>query len=366
MQSAANMTAGPATPASGAPSGGVVPFWYGSNIYARKFNTTTVTLGTSTSPQEFNVPPQGYLGAINMEVRSVSGVGGTLAADANFNVFASAELDDVDGGNIVYPMGGFSHYVKSLLYRPWLGDPVTRYDYAKSVNPSFTLKLSPEIRHTAGVLANTDARSQYKVAYTVNTLSNVISGNTTPPAVTISLYMEVWAQPDQYDLAKNSIDPLPPGLNLQNKQRHQIGTLNSGGADNTMQLTLTGNELRGLVLVIRDNNGVRQDYLSDPINIMIDNKNLGVFSPNETFSLMNDFYEFFQAGTSTRPTGVYAWPRFYDPGLMVGQAWMGTSNATYLIVESASSSSLSSSGTYEFITDEAIPDGPLPMQLQSI
>lgn len=362
----ATMTASAGAPVSQGTGGGLVPFWYGSNIYARKFNSTTVTLTTTTSPQEFNIPPQGYLSAINLEVRSTGGSGGTMATDAPWNLFQSAEVDDVDGANIQYPMGGWSIFAGNMFYRPWDGDPATRYDYAKSPNPSFSLKLKPEIRHTAGVLANTDARSQYKLAYTVNTLANVITSSSTAPAVTISAYLEVWAQPDATDLQKNPIDPIPPGLSIQTKRRHQIGTLNSGSADNTMQLSLTGNEERGILMIIRDNNGARQDYLSDPINIMLDNKNLGVFSPNETFSLMNDFYEFLQTGTTVRPTGVYMWPRFYDPGRMVGQAWMGTTNATYLVVESASSSALSANGTWEIIVDEAIPVGPVDMSLESI
>lgn len=362
----ATLTASSATPVSAGAGGGLVPFWYGSNIYARKFNTTTVTLGATTSPQEIQIPPQGYLSAVNLEVRSASGSGGTLAADAPWNVFQSMELDDVDGANIQYPMGGWAYFASNLYFKPWNGDPATRYDYAKSPNPSFSLKLEPQIRHTAAVLANTDARSQYKLGYTINTLTNVISGGSVAPAVTVSAYLEVWAQPDAYDLQKNPIDPIPPGLALQGKRRHQVGTLNSGGADNTMQLSLTGNELRGLLMVIRDNNGARQDYLSDPINIMLDNKNLGVFSPNETFNLMNDFYTFLQDGTTVRPTGTYMFPRFYDPGRMVGQAWAGTTNATYLVVESSSSASLSAPGTWEMIVDEAIPVGPVDMSLESI
>lgn len=359
-------TASAGAPVSTGSGGGLVPFWYGSNIYARKFNSTSVLLGASTSPQEINIPPQGYLSAVNLEVRSTGGSGGTAAADSPWNVFASAELDDVDGANIVYPMAGWSHFAGNLYYRPWDGDPATRYDYAKSANPSFSLKLKPEIRHTAGVLANTDARSQYKLAYTINTLANVIAGSASAPTVTVSAYLEVWAQPDKNDLQETPIDPLPPGLNIQTKRRHQVGTLNANGADNTMQLSLTGNEERGLLIIIRDQNNVRQDYLGDPINLMLDNKNLGVFSPNECFSLMNDFYPFLQTGTTVRPTGTYMFPRFYDPGRMVGQAWLGTTNATYLVVEAASSASLSANGTWEFIVDEAIPVGPVDMSLESI
>ena len=352
---------------SAAPSGGVVPFWFGSNIYAKKFNTTNATLGATTTPVQVNVPPNGYLSAVRLEVRSTLGSGGTMTGDAPWNVFQSMELDDVDGANIMYPMGGYQYKTANQYSRPWNGDPSRRYDFANSPNPSFSLSLQPEVRHTAGVLANTDARSQFSLSYTVNTLTSVITAGSVAPALAITAYLEVWAQPDREDLAKNAIEPTPPGLALQTKRRHQTGTLNGASANNTMQLSLTGNEIRWIGLLIRDSNNTRQDFLSDPLNWMLDNKNLGVFSPNELFNLNNDFYEMLNNGTSVRDTGLYMFPRFYQPGTMVGQAWLGTTNATYLIVESTTSATATNvPGTWEMIVDEAIPIAALDMQLESI
>jgi hypothetical protein len=353
---------------SGAPAGGgTVPFWFGSNVYAKKFDTTNSTLGTSTIPVQRNIPPNGYMSAVRLQVRSTGGSGGTMAADAPWNCFSSMELDDVDGANILYPMGGYQYKVANQYSRPWNGDPARRFDFANSANPSFSLQLQPEIRHTAGVLANTDARSQFNLSYTVNTLANVITTSVSAPTLAITAYLEVWAQPDTQDLAKNAVDPTPPGLALQTKRRHQTGTLNGAGANNTMQLSLTGNEIRWLGVLIRDSNNARQDYLSDPINWMLDNKNLGVFSPDEVFNLGNDFYDMLQNGTSVRDTGLYQFPRFYQPGKMVGQAWLGTTNATYLILESTTLATASNvPGTWEMIVDEAIPIAPLDMQLESI
>lgn len=352
---------------SAAPAGGSVPFWYGSNVYAKKFDTTNATLGATTTPVQKNVPPNGYLSAVRLQVRSSGGAGGTMTGDAPWNVFQSMELDDVDGANILYPMGGYPYKVANQYSRPWNGDPSRRFDFANGANPSFSLSLQPELRHTAGVLANTDARSLYSLSYTVNTLTNVVTGSTAAPTLAITSYLEVWAQPDVEDLQKNGINPVPPGLALQTKRRHQTGTLNGAGANNTMQLSLTGNEIRWLGLIIRDSNNARQDYLSDPINWMLDNKNLGVFSPDENFNLNADFYEMLQDGTSTRDTGLYQFPRFYNPGRMVGQAWLGTSNATYIVLESTTSAAaVNVPGTWEIIVDEAIPVAALDMQLESI
>ncbi len=353
---------------SSAPGGGgTVPFWFGSNVYAKKFDTTSALLGATTTPVQRNIPPNGYMSAVRLEVRSTGGSGGTMTGDAPYDVFQSLELDDVDGANILYPMGGYQYKTANQYSRPWNGDPSRRYDFANSANPSFSLQLQPEVRHTAAVLANTDARSQFSLNYTINTLTNVITSSASAPTVTVTSYLEVWAQPDAQDLAKNGISETPPGLALQSKRRHQTGTLNGAGANNTMQLSLTGNEIRWLGLYIRDSNNARQDYLSDPINWMLDNKNLGVFSPNENFNLSADFYEMLQDGTSVRETGLYMFPRFYHPGRMVGQAWLGTTNATFLIIESTTSAAaVNVPGTWEMIVDEVIPLQGLDMQLESI
>jgi hypothetical protein len=350
-----------------APGGGgaTVPFLVASNVYVEKFDTTATALGAASTPITRNVIPNGFLSSVRMEVRCAGGTAGTLTADGPWDLFLSAELDNIDGANIQYPMGGYSHYVANANFHPWLGDPATRWDFAASVNPSFSLSLQPEVKSSLGVLANTDARSQYKVAYTVAPVANVITGVAGTVTATIALYLETWAQPDAKDLHGNPQEMTPPGLNLQTLRRHQVTTLNGAGAANTIQIANTGNELRGLLLVIRDSLNARQDYLSDPMRLRLDTRAMGVFSPNELFNLMNDRNECLSQGTSVRPTGTYFWQRFRYRD--VGEAWLPTTNATYLIIESATAAAAANvPGTIEIITDEVIPVGPVPVELDSI
>lgn len=357
----------PVAPSDGSGGGATVPFFYGSNLYVEKFGTNSFQL--TTSAQEFtqNITPGGFLRGVRLQVRSTGGTGGTAAADQPWNVFSSITLENIDGAPIQYPMGGYAYYCGSFFTRPWDGDPATAYDTAAGVNPSFSLFIRPEIRHTAGVLANTDARALYRIRYTLNTASAVITSGSTAPTVTVTSYLETWAQPDAADLHGNQIEPLPPGLNLATLRRHQIFTLNGASADNQFQLTNVGNEMRCAILVVRDSNGARQDYLSDPIRWRLDNRSLGVFSPDEVFDRMSRFYDALGAGTSHRPTGVYVWPRYYQPGQMKGESWLGTTNATYLIWETATSASATNvPGTVEIITDEVVPVGPVPMEMESI
>lgn len=359
-----------ASSAQAAPEGGggVVPFFYGSNLYSQKFGTVDAFQLTTTAQEyTYNVIPGGFLRGVRLSMRSSGGVGGTATADNPWNVFSSAKLENVDGSEIVKPMNGYAHYTAQRFFRPWHGDPARRRDYAAGANPSGSLFLQPEIRHTAGVLANTDARSQYRVSYTLNTAANVITSGTTAPTISVTKYAEIWAQPDAADSHGNSIEPLPPGLNIATLRRHQIFTLNGASAENIFQLSLTGNEIRGLILIARDSNNARQSYLSDPIRWSIDNRNLGIFSPDEVYDQMEDFYDHLSNGTSPRPTGVYVFPRFYQPGQLKGQSWLGTTNATYLTWESATSASaVNVPGTLEIIADEVVPLGTVPMELESI
>jgi hypothetical protein len=347
--------------------GGSVPFLIASNIYVEKFDSRAQLLDANTHPVTVNVIPNGFLSGVRVEFRSTGGAGGTgVTADNPWNLFANIELDNIDGANIVYPMAGWSHYIGEWMFRPWTGDPAKRFDYAQSINPSGSLFIQPEIRGTAGVLANTDARSQYKIAYTLAAVSTVATGTTTAPTVTTNLYLETWAQPDKADLHGNAQEAVPPGLNVQTLRRHQVGALNAAGAANTIQLANTGNELRGVLAVTRDSTGARVDGFSDPIRFRLDTRAMGVFSPNELFNQMGDNYDQLANGTSVRPTGVYMWQRFRDPGDFQGQAWLTTTNATYAIWETTTAAGVTGTGTWELITDEVIPVGPVPAELDSI
>lgn len=362
--------AGQTSPTGSAPAQGtgtVVPFFYGTNQYVEKFATNTTTLTTTSTEQQFNINPGGFLRGVRLEVRSASGVlgGGTLSGDAPAVALASVALENIDGSPIQYPMNGYAHLTSQWFFRPWHGDPARRFDYSATVNPAFSLFVQPELRQTAGVLANTDARALYRIRWTYATLATLVTGGApTAPAVTVTAYMESWAQPDASDLRGNPIEEIPPGLNLATLRRQQIINLAAAGADNTFQLSNMGNEVRGILMILRNSSGVRTDLLSDPVRWRIDNRSLGVFSNQEIFNRMSDFYESLTNG-STRPTGVYVFPRFYDPGRMVGESWLATTNATYLIFESATAAG-GSGGTIQIITDEVVPVGPVPMELESI
>ena len=402
------MAQGAAAGGGGGPAaGGGNPFQLATNLYAEKNNVgstaaLTTTAGGST-PGGGQVNAGQFLRRVNLIFRtSTAGTVATAGAtsDMPWNILTGVDLVNVDGSEILYVMGGYAHYLIQKYGRPWLGDPTTWQDASVStvLVPQFTLPLQPEIRWTAGVLANTDTRSQYRFDYVVDTEANFLQGGTAytvHPIVNITPYMDAWAQPDATDLQGTPNQPLPEGLNLQNKRRHQIFTMNAAGSDNIFQSALTGNALRLQILITRGGSpSLRADALTDPVLWQLDNRSLGKYSTNvrlvsgaATANLGGDmlavraweFYSnFFYTNEAngggvatafvpfTREVGVYVFPRFIDPGNLYGEGWLYTANSTKEIFESTSVAGLGASPTCELVTDEVYPVGPVNPSLTDI
>src|ERR1700722_68112 len=402
---AAGAGPGPTGAASnaGAGAGGMNPFQIATNLYAEKNLQGLLTgVAATAAAQQFggSINAGQYLRGVRLMVRNantpatLTTVGSPAVAIANadgsFAVLQNADITNVDGSEILYNMSGFAHYLMQKNAKPWLKDRAWPYDYqplAAGNGGSFTLFMQPEIRFTAGVLANTDTRSQYRLDYT---LSAIAAG--TEPTYNITPYMDAWAQPDANDLQGTPNQPVPPGVNLQVKRRHQIFTLNSG-ADNTLLSTLTGNAIRCAILITRNASNIRVDGFSDPIYWYLDNQSLGRLNPDIVRQCAEDQYAPYnlyggasQAGSAffvtannatdglaantgnyanagSMDTGVYTFPRFMEPGELYGQGWLYTANSTKLAWESVPQTS---AVTAELLVDEVYPVGNVDPTLLDI
>lgn len=393
--------------ASAPAGGGGNPFQLATNLYAEKNNqgalTNFTTSAGGSSPNGGAVNAGQFLRNVRLIFRtSTAGTVATAAAtsDLPWNTLTGVDLVNVDGSEILYTMGGYAHYLAQKYGKPWFNDPATYQDASVStvLVPQFTLTLQPEIRWSAGVLANTDTRSQYRFDYTVDTEANFLQGGTAytvHPVVNVQPYMDAWAQPDATDLQGTPNQPLPPGLNLQVKRRHQIFQLNAAASDNIMQSALTGNALRNQILITRGGSpSLRTDALTDPLLWQVDNRSLGKYSTNPrlvsgvaTAATGGDmlgireqeFYgEYFATqqanggGVATayvpqwREVGVYVFPRFIKPGVLYGEGWLYTANSTKEIFESTSAAGLGSSPTCELVSDEVYPVGVVDPSLTDI
>jgi hypothetical protein len=384
-------------------AGGQNPFQIATNLYAEKnLQGLQTSLATTTSAQQLGgqVNAGQFLRGVHLMVRLAT-AGATItvvngraiaSADGAMDLIQSADLINVDGSEILYNMSAYSHYIMQKYSKPWLRDWVQSYDYnaPSATNPgTFTLFLQPEIRWTAGVLANTDTRSQYRFDYTV---SPVTAG--TQPLLNITPYMDAWAQPDANDLQGTPNQPVPPGVNLQVKRRHQLFTANSG-ADNTFLSTLTGNAIRCAALIARNTgaSSARVDGFSDPLYWYLDNRSLGRLNPDIVRKWAEDQYSTYAqygssspasssfyangnnatdglaatagnyAGAPSNDFGVAIFPRFILPGELYGQGWLYTANSTKLTWETVAANS---ANQFELVVDEVYPVGNVDPTLVDI
>jgi hypothetical protein len=361
------------TPAPADTSGGgagMNPFWECSNLFAQPNKLGALASQTHAAtvlPGGAQINAGNFLRGLRLVVRSGGGAG-TPTADNPWNFFQFLGVQNTDGSEILYQaISGYAYYLRQKYFRPWLRDPALAYDYAQSASPSFTLFLDPEVRQQAGVLENTDTRSQYTWTQTVNT-TTAVGDTSTAATIAVTPYVDMWAQPDDHDLNGVPNQRIPPGANLQTKTRHQTFTLNSASSDNNFLSTLTGSALRGAILVVRDGQATpaRQDYLTSPIVWTLDQRSLGSLAPDNVFEWMEDQYQCYGSRTA-RETGVYVFPRFYSPGSMYGQGWLYTANNTAVNWETTTLSTGSNlPGTVELLQEEIYPVGPVDETLLSI
>lgn len=371
-----------APPADAQPASGEIPFIVGSNLYRESpFSTVTQQLGASSQEYVNNVTPGGFLRGITMQVTSASGVigAGVLAADVPYSILQSCSLEDISGGPILYPMGGYQYALMQKYLRPWDGDPSKRPGFSATINPAFTIRFFAEVKDTLAVLANTDARAQYRFRYTLaagnqaGPFGLTTTAPTTQPTVTVKLYIESWAQPDLQDLLGNQIQQIPDGIACSRFLMHEQPAITS--ANNVVRETLTGNELRGFIFVVRngDANKTRIDLTdanAGAIDFRLDARRIWKMTPSQIVEEMCAFYQALALGTWTRETGVYVVPRYSggpSPGdnyAGQGEYWLQTVEQTLIQLEFGGADVTTSPGTFEIIYDALAIAGELAPDLE--
>lgn len=363
----------PATTApaqSSAPAAtGLNPFWAASNWYSEPNNDEILNgsfqLTAAAKPFSISLNSNGYTKDARIAVRSSGAVGGIPTPDSPQNLFRNLTFKTPTGSEFFQDMTGWDHKAFQAWGRPWEGNPDLWWDYAKNINPSFTMKLAPELRYTAGCLPNMDDRRLYKVDGYVAPNSDITSGTiTTSPTVTFATTITTWAQPDDNNLLEQPNQTVPPGIRLQTFRRKTSLTLNSQGNNTLDMRTLTGNLQRLIMLVFRDSNGARQDYFSDPIVSKLDNRTLANYTQANLFS---QFQDFFGTGVWPRQQGCLVLPRYFNPGTLVGQGWLPTDGASKEIVTTTTLTGAANlPGTVDVLIEDLVPLAGLPLNLTNI
>jgi hypothetical protein len=375
---------GVSAPPAGGASGGAaaIPFPVGSNLYREApFSTTVQALDANSHETVVNITPGGFLRGVTMQVTSTGGVlgAGVLAADSPYSILSSVSLEDISGGPILYPMSGYTHALCQKYQRPWTGDPAKHPTFSNTINPTFTLQFFTEVKDTLGVLANTDARAQYRFRFTLAPGTSAgpfglcTTAPTTLPTVTVKLYIETWAQPDLQDLLGNPVAQIPDGITCSRFLMHEQPAITS--ANNVTRQTLTGNELRGLGLVVRNGDANKSridltDANAGAIDFRLDSRRLWKMTPSQLIEEMVSFYPFMANGVWVRETGVFWIPRFAGAASAESQAagqgeyWLQTVEQTLLQLEYGGSDVTSSPGTLEIIYDALAIAGEVAPELE--
>lgn len=348
---------------------GTIPFIVGSNCYRESpFFTTSFQLGAASQEFVNNVTPGGFLRGVTMQVTSTGGVigSGVLANDVPYSILQSCTLEDISGGPVLYPMGGYQYAMIQKYLRGWDGDPSKHSTYSATINPSFTLRFFAEVKDTLGVLANTDARAQYRFRFTLAAANQAgpygltTTAATTNPTVTVKLYIETWAQPDLQDLLGNAIQQIPDGIVASRFIMHEQPQITS--ANNVVRHTLVGNEIRGLLWIVRngDANHTRvslTDANAGAMDFRLDARRLWKMTPSQLLEEMQAFYAMLGNGVWSPDTGVYVIPRYAgapsagDAFAGQGEYWLQTVEQTLLQLEFGGADITTSPGTFEIIYD---------------
>lgn len=340
----------------------VLPFTAGAHEHVEgPFATLTVTPTAAVQVlNPIDVPAYGYFRSIWIEVDGAGGAGGTLGADAPWNIIQNVALKDVGGGQIVNPMSGWDLYLVNL-FAPGNGafnNNLANYPFyvGTAPNPKFAIRVPVEItaRDALGALANQNSAANYKLELSINSRAGMTSADfTTPPTLTIRCWYEGWTLPAAQSMRGEPQSQVPPLLGtglIQSKVN--VGTL--AGAQ-TIKVTKMGNLLRNVIFVGRTAAGARSDAcLPDVANFMWDGNNF--LQASVRYMQAWAFEKL--SGNVTWPTGVmllpYAHGGVQSEGRLGNEGpdlWFATTQSTRFEVVG----NVTTPGSIDVITSEIAP-----------
>lgn len=243
----------------------VLRFVASSHEHRELIHAETITPGAATinsNPSNIDVNAYGFLAHIVLQVAWSGGTGGTLAADAPFNMISSIWLQDVNGAYFQYPIDGYSMMAENVFGGySFRGDPRIDGNYsATATSGLFTIRIPVQVtRHNAfGALANQNAAASYKLGWVWNTSTNIwSSAPSVIPSITGTAWLEAWTQPNQRDLKGRPQAQLPPMHGSTQQWSYYTKVLTTG--NNVVQFPRVGNTIRTIILIARNSSGARDD-----------------------------------------------------------------------------------------------------------
>ena len=364
---------GTAAPAKAAP----IPFTRAATRKGMLAFQVQATLSASAlvSTGPIDVPPAGFLEAIDLEVQiSASGNAAAVAfqADAPFNAIGYISLNNSAGDAIITTITGYHLYLINK-YGGYFdvskcdpkSDPtysVTTGSGANGGSAHFILRVPLEIdpRDAFCAVPNLAANRNMQLAMQFNTTGNVYStAPTAAPTITVTAYNRYWSQPSQTNGAGAPQATQPDSAGSVSLWRLESPTV-SPGAKGVNHKNI-GNVLRTWIYVLRTAAGARTDSDWPSIaNINFNNDMRDYLGQNYWKSQMAKAYNLGGAAESAGglDNGVYV---FYPTLLQHGYVdvdgprdqWLVTVDSTLLQFYAQSFGANAS--TLEILTNEVKP-----------
>lgn len=348
-----------------APAGVVpmLPFTASAHEHAEPAFTLTPTPTAAEQVQNpQNIPANGWLRNVFLEINASGGTIGTGVANADypFSQFSNVLLQEVNGGNIVGPgMTGFDIMLTNLLGGyAFRQDPRDMPAYVGSApNPVFTLRVPSEVSQRDGLaaLSNQNASSLFQLLISVAGLAQAFStvGTVAPGPHQIKAWLEAWTLPAPQDGQGRPQSQAPPLVGTGqywSKRGKAVGV----GA-NTVEFTRLGNLIRYMAFIARDASSNRADNVfPDPMFFNWD----GFALQSQVSQRYLKQYVWEKLLTQQAVlAGVFGLP-FNHGGSGEGRSgnespdlWLGTTQASRLEISGNSAAA----GTIQVLTNEVAP-----------
>lgn len=330
------------------------PFTRASKRMTEPLPTLTRALGASAIElPQIDVPPNGYLRDLVLDVVISGTTGATYNADAPWNVIQQLQLTDVNGQALVQ-LSGYDLYLSQLLGGyAFHGDPADYPGYSTSgTGARFQIRVPIEIvqRNALGSLQNMNAAMTYKLKVTLAPAAVVYATNPSGATVTINGVCNTWMNPLAVDLNGRPNTTTPPQLGITQNWSEYVAPVTNGA--NTIRMTRVGNIIRNLVFVFRDNSGVRTDSgIPSELALLLD----GVQWKRNSFAYEQQrIFEMYGYDSTQRPAGVWVLPFTDDfdgtPGDEIGDYYLQTTGATRLEIQGI----FTAAGSLTIITNDLL------------
>lgn len=355
-----------------APAGvmAMLPFTSSAHEHTEPAFTVTATPGvTEQQLNPLNVPANGWLRNVMLQIDASGGTIGTGVANADypFSLFSNVLLQEVNGGNIVGPgINGYDAFLINLLGGyAFRSDPRDMPAFVGTApNPVLTLRVPAEVSQHDGLaaLSNQNASALFQLLLSVAALAQQYTtvGTVAPGPHVIKGWLEAWTLPTATDRQGRPQMQGPPLVGTGQYWSKRSKAVLVGA--NTVEFTRLGNLVRLWALIARDATNVRVDTVfPDPMFFNWDGFALQS-QVSQRYMKQYLFEKVLTAGAAI--AGVFALP-FNHGGSGEGRMgnedpnlWLGTTQASRLEISGNSAVA----GQIQVLTNEVAPIEANPAQ----